>query len=65
MVIIVGNGIGSSSSNPGYGCLHFTSHLHLLERHESISFLSSYGKTIDQTAFFSFRQATSLGEGKH
>ena len=35
--MLSGNGIGNLSSNPGQGCLHFTSHQCFWETHQSIS----------------------------
>ena len=47
-VVVEGNGIGDTSSIPGWGCLHCT-----WEKHESVSSPPSYGG-IGQTRFFCF-----------
>ena len=61
MIIVVGHGIGDSSSNPGQSC--FTLCLCYWERHEFISFPFSY-EQIGLTGFFSLGKATSLREEK-
>ena len=33
MIIVVGNGLGDLSSNPGLGCLHFTYRYYTWERY--------------------------------
>ena len=43
MVIVVGNGHGNTSSNPGWEWLHFTYPKYPWERYESNYFPSSYG----------------------
>ena len=64
VIIVVGNGHGDTSSNPGRDWLHFTLHLYPWKGMNPIILLPAMGKIVEQTRFFSLGYATSLGEGK-
>ena len=62
MVIVVGNGHGDTSSNPGRDSLHCTNTLG--KGMNPIILPPAMGKIVGQTRFFSLGEATSLGEGQ-
>ena len=61
MVIVIGNGHGDMSSNPGRDWLHFTC---LGKGMNPIILPPAMGKIVGQTRFFGLDEATSLGKGK-
>ena len=63
MIIVVGNDIGDSSSNPGWGNLHFTRHLYTRKKGES-NYSSNNAQIVRMTEVFNLGMATCLGEGK-
>ena len=64
MVIVVGNGHGDTSSNPGKtDCISRSTNT-LGKGMNSIILPPAMGKIVGQTGSFSLGEATSLGEGK-
>ena len=63
MVIIVGNGHGDASSNPGRDCISHRTNT-LQKGMNPIILPPAMGKIVGQTVFFSLGEATSLGERK-
>ena len=61
MVIVVGNGYGDTSSNPGRDFSHCTNTLGKVWI--QLLLPPAMGKIVGQTRFFGLGEATSLGEG--
>ena len=63
MVIVIGNGHGDTSSNPGRDCISHSTNT-LGKGMNRIIHLPAMGKIVGQTRFFSLGEVTRLGEGK-
>ena len=64
MVIIIGNGHGDTSSNPGRDWLQFHSTNTLGKGMDPTILPAAMGKIVGQNEFFSLGMETSQGEGK-